>query len=204
MSVLPLLAVLLGLGSAASGMAAVPAPTSPWTVGSDPSEATMRKIRWAIASNDNGDLPFVVVDKRAARVFVLDRHGLVLGAAPALLGLAKGDVSPPGIGDRPLSAIGPADRITPAGRFVAGLGPDLGAKDVLWVDYAAAISLHRVVTSNPREHRLERLATASILDNRISYGCINVPAKFFDDVVRPAFLARGGVVYILPELAAED
>lgn len=205
-SVLGLLAILLGFGSAATGVAAAPASTSPspWAVGSDPSEAAARKIRWAIAAKDNGDLPFVIVDKRAARVFVLDRHGVVLGSAPALLGLARGDVSPPGIGDRPLSAIRPEDRITPAGRFVAGLGPNLGAKDVLWVDYAGAISLHRVVTSNPREHRLERLATASILDNRISYGCINVPVKFFEDVVRPAFLGRGGVVYILPELTAGD
>jgi hypothetical protein len=203
-SALGLLTILLGFGSAAPGMAAVSAPTSPWTAGTAPSEAAARKIAWAVASKDNGDLPFAIVDKRAARVFVLDRHGVVLGSAPALLGLARGDVSPPGIGDRPLSAIGPGDRITPAGRFVAGLGPDLGAKDVLWVDYAAAISLHRVVTSNPREHRLERLATASILDNRISYGCINVPVKFFEDVVRPAFLGRGGVVYILPELTAGD
>jgi hypothetical protein len=35
--------------------------------------------------------------------------------------------------------------------------------------------------------------------NRISYGCINVPAKFFDTVVSPAFTGTKGIVYVLPE-----
>ena len=91
-------------------------------------------------------------------------------------------------------------RTTPAGRFVASLGPDLGKFNVLWVDYAAAISLHRVVTSNPRERRLQRLATPTPLDNRISFGCINVPRKFFDLVVQAAFAGTKGIVYVLPDI----
>lgn len=42
--------------------------------------------------------------------------------------------------------------------------------------------------------------TPTPLDNRISYGCINVPAKFFNDVVRPAFTRTEGIVYVLPEI----
>lgn len=67
------------------------------------------------------------------------------------------------------------------------------------MDYEGAVSLHPVVTSKPAEHRAERLATPTPLDNRISYGCINVPAKFFKNVVRPAFAGTNGVVYVLPE-----
>ncbi len=89
--------------------------------------------------------------------------------------------------------------ITPAGRFVALLGHDLGEKDVLWVDYRSGVALHRVVTTNPREHRLRRLAATSPLKRRISYGCINVPAAFYDAVIDRAFAATSGVVYILPE-----
>ena len=118
----------------------------------------------------------------------------------ALVGIAHGDDSVPGIGNMPLSNIRPELRTTPAGRFVASLGHDLGKLDVLWVDYDDAISLHRVITTNPAEHRLQRLATATPLDNRISYGCINVPAKFFDRVVQSAFIKNGGIVYILPEI----
>ena len=36
-------------------------------------------------------------------------------------------------------------------------------------------------------------------DNRITYGCINVPAAFYAKVVRPVFKESTGVVYILPE-----
>jgi hypothetical protein len=81
------------------------------------------------------------------------------------------------------------------------MGRDL-TSDILWVDYDAAISLHRVVTNKPAERRLARLATASALDNRISYGCINVPAVFYETIVAPLFRPANGVVYVLPERRA--
>ena len=56
-----------------------------------------------------------------------------------------------------------------------------------------------MITSNPKERRLQRLSTPTPLDNRISYGCINVPAKFFENVVHPAFTGTNGIVYVLPE-----
>jgi hypothetical protein len=152
-----------------------------------------------VAAGDNAGMPFVIIDKVAAEVFVFDAHGRLGGAAPALLGLARGDDIVPGIGERRLADIGPRDRVTPAGRFVASLGHDLGEKDVLWVDYTSGVALHRVITTNPREHRLQRLASPSPLQRRISYGCINVPAAFYDAVIDPAFAASNGVVYILPD-----
>ena len=44
------------------------------------------------------------------------------------------------------------------------------------------------------------LATSPFDDNRISYGCVNVPATFFDEIVQPAFKDTVSVVYILPEV----
>ena len=164
-----------------------------------PSSSARRAADWVVAAGDNHGLPFVIVDKAAARVFVLDPQGRLKGASPALLGLARGDRSVPGIGDRKLSTIRPEERTTPAGRFIADLGNDLGEKDILWVDYKDAISMHRVITGNPHDRRLKRLASASIADNRITYGCINVPVKFYEGVVKPAFTGTSGVVYILPE-----
>jgi len=154
---------------------------------------------WVIASGGNRDLPFVIVDKVAAEVFVFAADGRLWGASPALLGFARGDDSVPGIGDRKLSAIRPNERTTPAGRFLAAFGPGPGGQKVLWVDYATAISLHPVVTSNPKEHRQKRLQSASPKDNRITFGCINVPAGFYENVVRPAFTGVQAAVYILPE-----
>ena len=154
---------------------------------------------WVMDSGDNRGLPFVIVDKTEARIFVFDPGGWISGAAPALLGLARGDDTVPGIGDRELSSIRPEERTTPAGRFVAQLGMSFRGEDVVWVDYDSGVSLHRVVTSNPRERRLERLATPTPADNRISYGCINVPAAFYNSVIAPAFAGTTGIVYVLPE-----
>lgn len=144
-------------------------------------------------------LPFVIVDKKHATVFVFEADGRLRGAAPALLGLARGDTSPPGIGNRELSSIAPQERTTPAGRFVAALGTIAHGEDVLWVDYEGAVAIHRVITTNPKERRLQRLATVTTLDNRISYGCINVPVKFYENVLQPAFTGTHGIVYVLPE-----
>jgi hypothetical protein len=154
---------------------------------------------WIVDSADNLGLPFVIVDKIDAKIFVFDADGLIQGAAPALLGLARGDHTVPGIGERELSDMPPETRTTPAGRFVAALGMDARGEDVVWVDYDAGVSLHRVITFNPEERRLERLATPTPLDNRISYGCINVPKLFYENVVSPAFTGTNGIVYVLPE-----
>ena len=150
-------------------------------------------------SGDAAGRPFIIVDKRAARVFAFDGAGTLVGETEALLGMAVGDVSPDGIGAMRLADIVPAMRITPAGRFEAHLGRNLAGAQILWVDYEDAVSLHIVVTGKASERRLERLASPSVLDNRISYGCINVPAEFFNQIVAPLFAADNGVVYILPE-----
>jgi len=189
------------------GGVALPSPSSAAARASDRADSSAKHVSgsaglfadWVITSGDSHGLPFVIVDKKNAEVLVFYPDGRLRGAAPALLGLAHGDDSVPGIGQRKLSSITPEERTTPAGRFVASLGNDLGKKNVVWVDYDAAISLHRVITTNPKEHRLQRLATASILDNRISYGCINVPVKFYNAVVEPSFTGTNGIVYVLPE-----
>jgi hypothetical protein len=152
-----------------------------------------------MASHDNGDLPFIVIDKVGAELFVFDAIGQSMGHAPVLVGITKGDDSTPGVGDRELSHIPISQRTTPAGRFVAKFGHASGNQQVLWIDYHDAISLHPVITSNPKEHRLARLKSPTPNDNRITFGCINVPAAFYKNVVRPLFVHTGGVVYILPE-----
>lgn len=157
-----------------------------------------RVADWVVTSGDNGGRPFVIIDKIKARVFLFDEHARLQGAASALLGLGRGDDTVAGIGQRKLATITPKERTTPAGRFVASLGNDY-TQDVLWVDYDSALSLHRVITANPKDRRHQRLASASPLDNRISYGCINVPVAFYDKLIMPAFTGTTGVVYILPE-----
>jgi hypothetical protein len=155
--------------------------------------------QWAVETGDNRNMFFVIVDKKNARVYVFEPHGKLQGATPVLLGLAPGDDSVEGIGQRPIAEVRPEERTTPAGRFVAEPGRNATGEDVVWVDYSAAVSMHRVRALEPKERRLERLASPTSADNRISYGCINVPVKFYEEIVKPAFNGRYGVVYVLPE-----
>ena len=115
------------------------------------------------------------------------------------MGLGRGDDSAPGIGTREISKIPPKERTTPAGRFVASFGKARGEENVLWVDYESAVSLHAVISASPKEHRVARLRSPTPDDNRITYGCINVPTAFYKEVVLAAFKGATGVVYVLPE-----
>ena len=167
-----------------------------------PSPDARHVADWAADSGDHANTDFVIVDKRYARVYVFDAQARLRAATPVLLGAASGDDSVVGIGSRPLADVRPEERTTPAGRFVAERGRNALGEDVVWVDYAAAVSMHRVRTTSPSERRLERLATPSITDNRISYGCINVPVAFFEAYVAPTFAHHHAVVYVLPEVKA--
>jgi hypothetical protein len=155
-------------------------------------------VGWVLASGDNNSLPFAIVDKVQAGVWVFNANGLFMGSAPVLVGATQGDDAEPGVGDRELSNIPRAQRTTPAGRFVASFGRASGGRSVLWVDYTTAVSLHAVITRNKKERRLERLNSPTPDDNRITYGCINVPTAFYKKVIRTIFAAHG-IVYILPE-----
>ena len=165
-----------------------------------PGSDVLEVAQWSAHSGDNRGSAFIVVDKRNARAFVFDGHGNLRASAPVLLGAARGDDSVPGIGERRIGDILPHERTTPAGRFVGEAGRNVQGEDIVWVDYDAAVSMHRVRATNPRERRLERLATSTSADNRISYGCINVPAAFFDRYVSPLFAGRRtAMIYVLPE-----
>lgn len=168
--------------------------------GRESASADARHIaNWAFHSGDHRDLAVVIVDKKDAKVYVFNHEGELRGATPALMGSAIGDHTVPGIGDKPIAQVLPAERTTPAGRFVAEPGTNAHGEDVVWVDYDAAVSMHRVRPNVKTERRLERLASSTPRDNRISYGCINLPVAFYEKVLSPSVRSTGAVVYVLPE-----
>lgn len=158
---------------------------------------------WLGALADNGNKPFAIVDKKNARLYVFEAGGQLRGATPVLLGQGIGDRSVPGIAARELASLRPDERTTPAGRFVSEPGHNLGGEDIVWVDYAAKIAIHRLRADSAslRDRRARRLASETIADNRISLGCVVVPVAFYDSVVRPLLGKGYGVVYVLPETA---
>ena len=176
------------------------APRAADLAGEEVSADARQLADWIARTNDHASTNFVLVDKKFARIHDFDGDARLVGSSPVLLGGTPGDDSVPGIGTRPIAQVLPQERITPAGRFVAERGLNARNEDVVWVSYEDGLSMHRVLTTNADERRLERLATPTPDDNRISYGCINVPVEFYGNFVRPAFATRRAAVYILPEV----
>ncbi|WP_189453129.1 L,D-transpeptidase [Cognatilysobacter bugurensis] len=168
--------------------------------GQEVSGTVIKLAGWAVATKDSQGYPFAVIDKKAAQILVFDGEGRPRGAAPVLIGSAVGDHTAPGIAGVALREIPGRDRTTPAGRFVGGFGPSVDAGRVLWVDHDSAVAIHPTATDVPAEKRVERLASPTPDDNRVTHGCINVSPEFFEQIMRPTF-ERGGVFYIVPDEA---
>jgi len=186
-------AVTVGHGAAGTAMAA------PLSAAARPGPEVRAFAQWARSDRAAAaDQPWAVLDKKNARIYLFEGTGALRASSPVLLGAAIGDDSVPGIGDRRIADIRPFEKTTPAGRFPTEPGTNLQGEDIVWVDYDAAISMHRVRPLKG-ERRLQRLASPDARDNRISYGCINVPAAFYDRWLKPTFGSRAGILYVMPE-----
>lgn len=155
--------------------------------------------RWVVEAGDNAGRPFAIVDKRAAQLALFGPDGRLLGAAPALLGLAAGDTAVPGLGALEPADIPPAERTTPAGRFASEPGRNLGGEDVVWFDYEAGLAIHRLRPGFSEAPRQQRLASPDPQDNRVSFGCVVVAPDFYETRVQPLLGRQRGLVYVLPE-----
>lgn len=149
-------------------------------------------------SGDAGGRAFGVIDKQAATLWLFDKQGQAVANTPVLVGQAKGDTAPADIGTRPLSRVKLHEKVTTAGRYLTEPGKNHKGEDIVWLDYDNALSMHRV-RNVPKEFRTKRLLTPAVDDNRISFGCVNVPASFYDRYIDLMFSRTAGVVYVLPE-----
>jgi hypothetical protein len=165
-----------------------------------PSVGAVRVAEWIAAAKDSHGLPYAIVDKPAAAIFLFDAKGRQLAAEPVLIGIAPGDDATPGVGAKTLAQIGPAEKTTPAGRYLARFGLALGRERILWVDYANSVAIHPIPADAARsERRRERMLSPTPDDNRITFGCINVPRAFYTAKLSPAFRRKGGYVYVMPD-----
>lgn len=157
--------------------------------------------RWIQSRNDSAGLPFAIVDKKQARLYVFDERQVLVGSSTVLTGAAAGDESAPGVGERAQTArLARHERTTPAGRFESQPGHNLAGEDIVWFDYDAALAIHRLRNDAAYVARAQRLASPSPDDNRASLGCVVVPVAFYERVVRPLLGQRRGVVYVLPDV----
>jgi hypothetical protein len=165
-----------------------------------PSDDARYVADWALGAGDADGKPFVIVDKKDARIYVFGAQGRLIGSSAALLGQAPGDHTVAGVGQRTQAGtVQPEDRTTPAGRFISQPGRNLQGEKVVWVDYAAAFAIHRLRPGTAKERREARLASPTPEDNRASLGCVVVPVAFYEQVVQPMLGNVRAVVYVLPE-----
>jgi hypothetical protein len=197
--------LLAALGLSPAGAAADPAPQGSSPIGradfrGETVSAEVRNIAdWAVHSGDHHSLPFIIVDKVNAKAVAFDRYGMLIASTPVLIGMGVGDKFAPGVLQMDMYQTKPSQRITPAGRFFAEEGRNIQREVVLWVDYDAGIAIHKMPTKRTPQQRAERMVAPDPAEHRITYGCINVPAGFYDRAVRSHFRAKGGFVYVLPD-----
>ena len=115
---------------------------------------------WVADSGDSRGLPYLILDKRDARLFVFAADGRLIDSSPVLLGAAPGDDSVAGIGTRPMDQRPRTKRrpLPPAASSPRPGGTPPARKSSGSTTHAA-VSMHRVRLVDPKERRLERLAS---------------------------------------------
>ena len=180
--------------------ATTPVKLSPMSV----EEVILQSVRCLTArvleTADHRELPFAIVDKRAAMVMVFRADGTLAGLSLALLGRDTGDDSVPGVGERAQkSRLRIGDRTTPAGRFESQPGQNLAREPIVWVDYSNALSIHRLRPGPSRQGREIDLTSMNLRDKRRSDGCVVVPELFYTTVIEPVLGRSRGILYFMPE-----
>ena len=152
------------------------------------------------ALNTGNGSAFMVIDKPNATLYAYDKEGNLVGTTAALTGKAFGDVATDA--NKAIEDYTDTDKITPAGKFTGNFSfnEDYGSVVALaeTVNEQTFVAVHRTYLGNPSEKRAERLATPTVADNRVSYGCINVPSEFYDSVVAEYFV-NPSQIYVMPD-----
>jgi hypothetical protein len=198
------LAFSIGISTTAgtvSAQTAAPALKRADFLGETVSIDAQNVAEWVVHSGDHQGLPFIIVDKVYARALAFDASGRMIATTPVLIGMAVGDTFAPGVASMDMHQTLPSQRITPAGRFFAEEDRNLQGQRVLWVDYDTGIAIHKLSSKRTSQRRHERMASPYPADHRITFGCINVPPAFYEEVVARHFRRKGGIVYVLPDTA---
>ncbi|NML44104.1 hypothetical protein HHL11_10115 [Ramlibacter sp. G-1-2-2] len=161
-------------------------------------EDVVHVANWVSYTRNAGRKSFVIIDKKQAQMYVFDPQGKLKSRSTVLLGKAVGDQVAQ-VGNTPISKLKESDKTTPAGRFPTVLGKDNHHADIIWIDYKNSLSIHRMASVSASERRAERMGSDDPKEHRISNGCVNVPAGFYNSVLHPTVRKYGAVVYVLPE-----
>lgn len=141
---------------------------------------------WVQQSKDNAGRPYIIADKQSGEIHIVGADGQVKATAPALYGRKMGDGMT--IGETPAGIFTIHQEAAPA-----SYGGDL--QQFATAPDGDVYAIHRVLTNN-KQDRPGRLASPTAEDNRISLGCINIPADLYNKYLSGKF---DGKLYVLPD-----
>ncbi len=141
---------------------------------------------WVQQSKDNAGRPYIIADKQSGEIHIVGADGQVKATAPALYGRKIGDGMT--IGETPAGIFTIHQEAAPA-----SYGGDL--QQFATAPDGDVYAIHRVLTNN-KQDRPGRLASPTAEDNRISLGCINIPADLYNKYLSGKF---DGKLYVLPD-----
>ena len=159
------------------------------------SSAAKASLDHIIETNNNEGRPFVIADKKAGKLYLMNADGKVVDVTPALFGKTPSDAAKTtgatGAGKYDLTYN--RDIRLPSGYEGSVQSFDTGKN-------GEQFAIHRVIDVKG-QNRQSRLDSATARDNRITLGCINVPAEFYNQYLNDEL---GAVLYVLPETANWD
>lgn len=141
---------------------------------------------WVRQTRDNNGQKYIIADKVAGTIHIMDAKGREIATAPALYGKRHGDNM--SLGETPAGIFTLKTRPAPT-----SYGGDL--QQFATAPNGGIYAIHRVITNN-NQRRVARLNSPTASDNRISLGCINIPVNIYNKYLQKGFK---GKLYVLPE-----
>lgn len=153
-------------------------------------------LKWNEGKID-GD--FLVIEKVESTIYRVNNDGSIEAQSNALVGKDIKDVP-----NMDLYYKNPrlGTRITPAGvfRIKRYTSPKYGRVIAFLEGPKATTAIHRVYLGNVHERRDERIRSGNASDRRITFGCVNVPEEFLDQIWD---LPNGTLLFIIPETVSD-
>lgn len=144
---------------------------------------------------------YLLLDKPTCTTYVIGLDKKEVGHCTTLLGTTMGE-EPNVITDLDGNRY-TQTTTTPAGKYKVGhegiCKEDLITYDgrILNIYGSGSVCIH-IVYPGEYPERMKRLKSPTLIDNRISYGCINVTKEFWDKCIAP-YIDEGSIIMITPD-----
>ncbi|HEX3138652.1 MAG TPA: L,D-transpeptidase, partial [Rhizobacter sp.] len=132
----------------------------------------------------------IIVDKPNGEIHFFDKSGGHITSGPVLTGASKEDFLPENVtkggvfSDAQIGDIPVNERVTPAGVFTTARAKRSEIGNHVWLNNAQGKSYQIAIHDTYIKDRLPRFKTASVGDNMVSYGCVNLSPEMYEATLK--------------------